>query len=120
MTSQSKRPGVVLSGDLHAIGHSALVRSGDLDLSGNPVHAVLTGPVGTQGGWPSAARGTPPLAATGLVHDVRGETFEKNGFALLDVSPSEITVRLFAWKTGEPESAIDELEPYHTSVIRRG
>jgi len=54
------------------------------------------------------------------VHDVRGETFEKNGFALFDVTPSEITVRLFAWKTGEPESAIDELEPYHTSVIQRG
>ena len=120
LTSQSKRPGVVLSGDLHAIGHSALMRSGDLDLSGNPVHAVLTGPVGTLRGWPSAARGTPPLAANGLVHDVRGETFEKNGFALFDVSPSEITVRLFAWKTGEPESAIDELEPYHTSAIRRG
>lgn len=120
LTSQSKRPGVVLSGDLHAIGHSALERSGDLDLSANPVHAVLTGPVGTQSGWPSAARGTPPLAATGLVHDVRGETFEKNGFALFDVTASEITVRLFAWKTGEPQSAIDDLEPYHTSVIRRG
>ena len=119
MSSQSKRPGVVLSGDLHAIGHSVLERSGNLDLSGNPVHAVLTGPVGTLRGWPSAARGTPPLAATGLIHDIRGETFEKNGFALFDVTPSEITVRLFAWKTGEPESAIDDLEPYHTSVIRR-
>ena len=120
LTSQSQRTGVVLSGDLHAIGHSVLERSGSLDLSANPVHAVLTGPLGTLTGWPSAARGTPPLAATGLVHDVRGETFEKNGFALFDVTPSEITVRLFAWKTGEPESAIDELEPYHTSVIRRG
>jgi len=120
LASQSRRPGVVLSGDLHAIGHSVLEQSGDLDLSANPVHAVLTGPLGTLRGWPSAARGTPPMAATSLTHDVRGETFEKNGFALFDVTPSEITVRLFAWKTGEPESAIDELEPYHTSVIRRG
>lgn len=120
LTSQSQRAGIVLSGDLHAIGHSVLEGSGDLDLSSNPAHAVLTGPLGTLGGWPSAARGTPPLAASGVVHDVRGETFEKNGFALFDVTPSEVTVRLFAWKTGEPESAIDDLEPYHTAVIRRG
>ena len=120
LTSQSRRAGIVLSGDLHAIGHSVLERSGSMDLSANPVHAVLTGPLGTLTGWPSAARGTPPLAATGVEHDVRGETFEKNGFALFDVTQSEVTVRLFAWKTGEPESAIDDLEPYHTAVIRRG
>ena len=120
LTSQFQRPGIVLSGDLHAIGHSVLERSGSMDLSANPVHAVLTGPLGTLTGWPSAARGTPPLAATAVVQDVRGETFEKNGFALFDVTPSEVTVRLFAWKTGEPESAIDDLEPYHTAVIRRG
>jgi len=120
LTSHSQRAGIVLSGDLHAIGHSVLERSGDLDLSSNPVHAVLTGPLGTLGGWPSAARGTPPLAASGVVHDVRGETFEKNGFALFDVTPSEVTVRLFAWKTGEPESAIDDFEPYHTAVIASG
>ncbi|MYA08675.1 MAG: hypothetical protein F4060_13150 [Holophagales bacterium] len=120
LTSQRQRAGIVLSGDLHAIGHSVLERSGSMDLSANPVHAVLTGPLGTLTGWPSAARGTPPLAATAVVQDVRGETFEKNGFALFDVTPSEVTVRLFAWKTGEPESAIDDLEPYHTAVIRRG
>lgn len=119
LTSQPQRTGIVLSGDLHAIGHSVLERSGSMDLSANPVHAVLTGPLGTLTGWPSAARGTPPMAATAVVQDVRGETFEKNGFALFDVTPSEVTVRLFAWKTGTPESAIDDLDPYHTAVIRR-
>ena len=120
LTSQQQRAAIVLSGDLHAIGHSVLERSGSMDLSANPVHAVLTGPLGTLTGWPSAARGTPPMAATAIEQDVRGETFEKNGFALFDVTPSEVTVRLFAWKTGEPESAIDDLAPYHTAVIRRG
>ena len=120
LTSHPQRAGIVLSGDLHAIGHSVLERSGSMDLSANPVHAVLTGPLGTLTGWPSAARGTPPMAATAVVQDVRGETFEKNGFALFDVTPSEVTVRLFAWKTGEPESAIDDLDPYHTAAIRRG
>ena len=60
LNAQKQRSGIVLSGDLHAIGHAALERSGDMDLSENPVHSVLTGTLGTQNGWPSDARGTPP------------------------------------------------------------
>lgn len=119
MSSQSKRTPVVLSGDLHAIGHATVERSGDLDLSANPVHAVLTGPVGTKRGWPSAVRGTPPLAATGLVLETHAGVTEKNGFTLLDVRRDEVTVRLFAWKSDQPEDLIDSLEPYHTYSIRR-
>ncbi len=120
LTSQPRRPGIVLSGDLHAIGHATLERSGDLDLSANPVHAVLTGTLGTANGWPSDYRGTPPLAAIGLVHETRGEVFEKNGFTLLDVTPGEVTVRLFAWRSSESVEAIDTLQPYHTYTIARG
>ena len=119
LSAQKKRAGIVLSGDLHAIGHAALERSGDIDLSKNPVHSVLTGTLGTQNGWPSDARGTPPQTAIGLSHATHGEVLEKNGFTLLDVTPEEVTIRLFAWKSGEPLEAIDALEPYHTFVIRR-
>ena len=119
MSAQKKRAGIVLSGDLHAIGHAALERSGDIDLSKNPVHSVLTGTLGTQNGWPSDARGTPPQTAIGLSHATHGEVLEKNGFTLLDVTPEEVTVRLFAWKSGEPLEAIDALEPYHVFAIRR-
>lgn len=116
---QKQRPAVVLSGDLHAIGHSTIERSRDLDLTDNPVHAVLTGTLGTRNGWPSDYRGTPPLPAIGLRHEGHGEVFEKNGFTLLDIEPDTITVRLFAWKTGEPEGNIDSLAPYHSYTIRR-
>ena len=44
---------------------------------------------------------------------------EKNGFTLLDIDPESVTVRLFEWRRGEPEAAIDTLEPYHTHTIRR-
>ncbi|MDH5345358.1 MAG: hypothetical protein OEW59_06300, partial [Gammaproteobacteria bacterium] len=117
--SQSRRPAIVLSGDLHAIGHSAITQSRDVDLAGNPVHAVLTGTLGTRNGWPSDARGTPPLAAIGLSHQVLGEVFEKNGFTVLDVTRGEVAVRLFAWKTGETVERIDTLSPYHSYTIRR-
>ena len=47
------------------------------------------------------------------------EVTEKNGFTLIDLTQQEMTVRLFRWRRGEPESAIDTLEPYHTHTVRR-
>ena len=85
----------------------------------NPVHAVLTGPVGTERGWPSAVRGSAPMAATGLVHETHTPAVEKNGFTLLDITSGEVTVRLFSWKSNEPVEAIDSLEAYHTYTIHR-
>jgi len=55
--------------------------------------------------------------AIGLQHETQGEVFEKNGFTLLDITPGEVTVRLCAWKSGEPLDAIDTLKPYHTYTI---
>jgi hypothetical protein len=118
LSEQTTRPGIVLSGDLHAIGHSRLMRSADLDLSRNPVHAILTGPVGTNRGWASLARGTAPVPATGVTHEPEAGAIEKNGFTLLDVTPDDVQVRLFAWRD-EPLERIDSLEPYHTAEIRR-
>lgn len=117
--AQRNRPAVVLSGDLHAIGHSTIERSRELDLTSNPVHAVLTGTLGTRNGWPSDYRGTPPLPAIGLRHEGQGAVMEKNGFTLLEIERDAITVSLFAWKTGEPVVDIDSLAPYHTYTIAR-
>ena len=118
LAGQPERAGIVLSGDLHATGHVRIRQSADLDFR-NPVHAILTGPLGTGLGWPSRARGTPPLIATGLEVDELAGVREKNGFTLLDIDAGSVTVRLFEWRRGEPEAAIDTLEPYHTHTIRR-
>ena len=74
----------------------------------------------THYGWPSDARGTPPKTAIVLSHETHGEVLKKNGFTLLDVTPDEVTIRLFALKSGEPVEAIEALEPYHTYAIKRG
>ena len=115
LSSQPKRAAIILSGDLHATR-----ARDDLNLKDNPICAILTGPVGTARGWPSAVRATLPIAAIGMVHDIHSPVIEKNGFTLLDITPGEVTVRLFAWKRDEPPvAAIDSLEPYHTYSIRR-
>ena len=120
LAGQSERPGIVLSGDLHATGHVRIARSADLDLGANPVHAILTGPLGTGRGWPSRGRGTPPVTPHGLEVEDVAPVREKNGFALFDIDPEAVTVRLFEWRRGEPEDAIDTLAPYHTVTIPRG
>ena len=119
LAGQAERAGIVLSGDLHATGHVRIARSADLDLGASPVHAILTGPLGTGRGWPSRGRGTPPVTPHGLEAEDIAAVREKNGFALFDIEPDAVTVRLFEWRRGEPEAAIDSLEPYHTTTIPR-
>ncbi len=118
-SSMSRIP-LFLSGDLHALAHGAIERNGAMDLGRNPVHTVLTGPMSTgPKGWPSSARGTPPLKATGI--DVR-ETLaplEHNGFTLIDFGPEKIDFRMFRWKMGRPEDEIDRLEPFHRFTLTR-
>jgi hypothetical protein len=41
---------------------------------------------------------------------------EKDGFAIVDVSPEEVAIRLFAWRPDEGPEKIDTLSPYY--VIR--
>lgn len=119
LSAQKRRAAIVLSGDLHATGHARIHRSGELALDANPVHAILTGPLGTGRGWPSRARGTPPVPATGLQMEPIAAVREKNGFALFDIEREAVTVRLFQWRRGQPEEAIDSLQPYHTYAVRR-
>ena len=114
---QTSREGIVLSGDLHATGHARIQSSSDLTLDA-PVHAILTGPIGTRRGWPSASRGTPPLLATGINADTPASVSEQNGFTLIDLTQDKATIQLFAWRN-EPIDTIDNLKPYHTNTIQR-
>lgn len=118
--SAQPRPAIVISGDLHATGHAAIRRSAGLDLAANPVHTLLSGPLGTGSVWPSAQRGTPPVTATGLDLHTHAAVTERNGFTLLDVSPDAVRVRLFAWRRELASvEAIDTLEPYHDVMLTR-
>ena len=117
LAGQTSREGIVLSGDLHATGHARIQSSSDATLD-SPVHAILTGPIGTKRGWPSAARGTLPLLATGINADTPASVSEQNGFTLIDLTQDEAKVQLFAWRN-EPIETIDTLEPYHTYTIQR-
>lgn len=109
-----------VSGDLHAIGHGTIERSGRARFSHNPIHTVLSGPVSTgPRGWPSSARGTPPQVPTEIELKPDLNAVEFNGFTLIDFIGDRIEFQMFRWKLGEPESAIDTLRPFHHFTLER-
>ncbi|MBO0749989.1 MAG: hypothetical protein J2O44_06125, partial [Porphyrobacter sp.] len=120
LSGQKGRPAITISGDMHASGAKRITASGDLDLSANPVEAILCGPVGTGSkGWPSQGRGMFPSLPHRLTGTDVAATEERNGFTLFDVTPERIEVRQFRWRPPEPLEAIASLQPYASFAIER-
>jgi hypothetical protein len=120
LSAQKSRAAVSISGDMHASAISAITRSGDLDLSANPIQAILPGTIGTgTPGFPSSARGVAPFHPKALeIRDVAGME-ERNGFSIVDVYPDRIQVRQFRWRPPEAIDAIADLQPSHDFTIER-
>lgn len=120
LSGQSNRPAAILSGDLHATGALRITRSGELDLSANPVNVLLAGTLGSStSGWPSAARGGAPQVPTSLSATAIDPLVERNGFTIIDVTPGEMVFRLFGWREPQPVTAIDTLEPHAVITVAR-
>ena len=44
---------------------------------------------------------------------------EENGFSIFDFTPERVTMRYFRWKLGQPEAALDTLEPFRVTQLGR-
>jgi hypothetical protein len=120
LTDQPSRPAITISGDMHASGAKRVTASGDIDMSRNPLEALLSGPIGTgEPGWPSHGRGVFPKLPERLVGTDVAVTEERNGFTLFDVRRDHIDVRQFRWRPPEPIAAIAALQSYATFRIER-
>ena len=109
-----------VSGDLHATGAGQILRSGELDLSANPVVSVLSGTPGTAGpGWPSRFRGTRPRPSLTLDAEEWLEPLEENGFTLLDFGAQGVRLSFFRWRPRDGIDAIDHLTPFLVREIPR-
>jgi phosphodiesterase/alkaline phosphatase D-like protein len=108
-----------VSGDLHAIGETRIRRTGEIDLTANPVVSILSGPLGTDSyGWPSFFRRMSPQTPSGLQVEETQSPLEENGFLIVDLTAEAITVRYFKWRY-EDVAKIDTLEPFRTTVLKR-
>jgi len=109
-----------ICGDLHQQSVGKITRSGELDMSKNPVISVCSGSLGTgRRGFPSSFRGLvaePPV-------DLKVEEFlpslEKNGFVVVDFTPDSVVVDFYAWKPPDPVENIDTLEPHYSLELKR-
>jgi hypothetical protein len=114
---QSRIP-LFISGDLHSIGETRVLRTSTIDLKRNPVVCVLPGPLGTgRPGWPSLVRGLRGLPPAALEVDEGLPALEENGFLIADFEPEGVTLRYFNWKLGRPEAMIDTLEPFRVTRL---
>jgi hypothetical protein len=108
-----------ICGDLHQQSAEKIFKSGDLDLSHNPVVAVASGSLGTgHRAWPSAFRGMVAEPSTALAVEEDLKPLEKNGFIIADITPDKIVLTFYAWKPPEPIEAIDMLEPHYTLELK--
>ena len=82
--------------------------------------SVLPGPISTGAvGWPSNFRGQPARPSGVLEAEEWTAPVEANGFALLDVDPERIVLRLFGWTPEQGLDAIATLEPFATHELPR-
>ena len=119
MGSQRERVPLTISGDLHSFGVGAIHRSGTIDLSDNPVNAVLSGTIGSRG-FVSGSRGVGATPPAHLDMEEPIAPIEDHGFSLIDFLPDRMVVRQFKWDVDrEPLEAIDRLEPFYTAELER-
>ncbi len=111
-----------ISGDLHAIAQGRMQATGSIDLSANPVHSILAGPLGTGVGWPSGRRGMVPQVPNGVKFDELLGAVEQNGFLIADFTLDRIVVRFFKWdRQTQTVADMDTLEPFRTvELLRKG
>jgi hypothetical protein len=103
-----------ICGDLHNQSEGWIRRSGDLDLSKNPIISVCSGSLGTGPRmWPSAFRGLVAEPPTDIVMDQKLPPVEKNGFIIVDLTDEKIEITFYAWRQPESVEAIDSMKPYH-------
>lgn len=118
--SQMKgRVPIWISGDMHAHGEARLVRGASVDLKQNPVNVFLSGALGTGNGWPSGGRRTRPYPSQAIEVEERLPAMEENGFLIADFTAESIVIRFFKWLPKDGLEAIDKLEPFRTTELRR-
>jgi hypothetical protein len=109
-----------ISGDMHAHGEARLLRGAEVDVRRNPVNVFLSGALGTGNGWPSGGRRTRPYPSQAIEVEERLPALEENGFLIADFTPEAIAIRFFRWLPGQGEAAIDTLQPFRTTELKRG
>jgi hypothetical protein len=112
LAKQKKRTPLVLQGDMHAGAVAKCTGSAGLSFKDNPVHTVLTPPLGTGDlGFPSFYRKVQACPSSLIAAEELFKPQEKNGFTIIDITPEKIKFDLYCWRPPEAVEKIASLEP---------
>ena len=105
---------LIISGDIHKSAHGRILRSGDLDLSSNPVVTLLPGTPGT--GVSSLQAVTLPANHLDMSHEWGPEGV--NGFMIGDFYRDRVECSFYGWD-GRTQSvdSIADLDASHVTTI---
>jgi len=111
ISAQKLRRPLMVSGDLHLLGAGSITRSGDLDLSANPVYTVLSGPGGVGDlGWLSSARGLSARVPAEMTVEQLLTPVERNGYTRITLTQDSCNIALYAAQSPSPQASLLELE----------
>ncbi len=117
-SNMKKAAPLFICGDIHSLAEGRIMRSGELDLSRNPVISVASGSLGTgKRSFPSAFRGTLAKPPVDLEMEERLSCVEKNGFVIVDFTHEQISIRFYAWRPPEPVENIETMKAFHQLII---
>jgi hypothetical protein len=108
-----------ICGDIHDQAEGWIKKSGDLDLSANPIISVASGSLGTgPRAFPSSFRGLVAEPPNDIVMDEKLPSLEKNGFVIADFTTQSVVIKFYAWRPPEPIEAIENLKPHHVINLK--
>jgi len=119
LAEQKTRAGVVVQGDFHASSAAAMTQSAELQLA-HPVHLIMAGTLGTGDlGFPSAFRSIDSTPAASVTLQEVLKPTEKNGFTIIDVTPSKMIFSLYTWRAPQRVEEIDTMQPTAVYEVKR-
>ena len=105
---------LVISGDIHMSAHGRILRTGDLDMSANPVVTILPGTPGTgESGLQAIVRPANHLN----VSDEWGP-IGRNGFMIADFYRDRVDCSFYAWDSRtQSMDSIADLDPAYVTTL---
>lgn len=107
---------LIVSGDIHASAHGRILRTGDLDMSDNPVVTMLPGTLGTGEGFHTDAQHPHHLEIIdewGLVG--------ANGFMVADFYEDRVDCAFYTWNSAtQSVESISGLDASYRTTLRPG
>jgi len=115
-SAKYKKP-IMISGDLHALASGRIYRNGAIDMSDNPIHCFLSGPLANNV-FPSTFRKIKASSPNVIGIEEDFENIEENGFSIVNIDSRNVTVKMFKFLwSRDVLNNIPELQSFRQLIV---